>query len=74
MKRECRLIKAYGKNEVGLADLPQKISNVKVSRIVIGEETGCSYCFPHGYETINSHIINRQRNWKKQRKTQWKST
>lgn len=72
MRREYRLIKAYGKNEVGLADVPSKVSGVSVSRIIIGEETGCSHCFPHGPETINSHIGNRQRSWKKQRKTQWK--
>lgn len=33
---------------------------------------GCSYCFPHGCETINSKEIKFQRNWKKYRKTQWK--
>ncbi|MFZ6777333.1 hypothetical protein ACO0LD_10955 [Undibacterium sp. Ji83W] len=72
MKRECSLIKAFGKNEVGLADIPKKISGITISRIIIGEKSGCSRCFPHGYETINSHIGNRQRNWKKQRKTKWK--
>ena len=72
MKREIRLIKAYGKNQYGLADVPKKISGIRVARIHIGEEAGCSRCFPHGYETINSHIVNRQRNWKKQRKNQWK--
>jgi hypothetical protein len=72
MKREYRLIKAYGLNEYGLADLPVKVSGVTISRIVVGEETGCSFCFPHGYETINSHISNRQRSWKKQRRQQWK--
>lgn len=72
MKREWRLKKAFGENEVGITDLPKKVSGVTISRIIIGEETGCSRCFPHGYETINSHIYNRQRSWKKQRKTKWK--
>lgn len=72
MKRECRLIKAFGVNEAGLADLPKKISGTRISRILIGEESGCSHCFPHGYETINSRISKQQRSWKKQRKTQWR--
>jgi len=72
MKREYRLIKAYGLNEYGLADLPVKASGITISRIVVGEETGCSFCFPHSYETINSHINNRQRSWKKHRRQQWK--
>jgi hypothetical protein len=73
MKREVRLMKAFGKNEAGLADLPKKISGTAISRITRGEETGCSFCFPHGFETVNSHTANRQRNWKKQRKSRWKS-
>lgn len=46
MKREYRLIKAFGLNEYGLADLPIKASGTTISRIVVGEETGCSFCFP----------------------------
>ena len=72
MKREVRLIKAFCKNEVGLADLLGKVSGVTISRIVIGEESGCSRCFPHGYETINCHYLKFQRCWKRQRKYQWK--
>lgn len=72
MKRESRLLKAFGENEAGLVDFPAKISGTSVSRIMIGNDNGCSRCFPHGYETVNSHIVNRQRCWKRQRKTQWK--
>ena len=72
MRKETRLKKAFGKNEDGLADLPKKISGTKISRIVIGEDSGCSWCFPHGLETINSNILNRQRCWKRQRKMPWK--
>lgn len=72
MKKEVRLIKAFGKNDAGLTDIPSKISGVTVSRIAIGEESGCSWCFPHGYETINSRDTKYQRCWKKQRKNQWK--
>jgi hypothetical protein len=71
MKKEERLIKAYGKNEAGLADIPKKVSGTFISRIKIGDECGCSFCFPHGIETYNSHYKNEQRNWKKYRKKQW---
>ena len=72
MQNEDRLIKMFGVNEGGLADFPNKISGITISRILIGEESGCSFCFPHGFETTNSHYKNRQRIWKKHRKTQWK--
>jgi len=73
VKNEPRLIKAFGKDEAGVADVPNKVSGVVISRIEVGAESGCSYCFPHGHETKNSHIRNRQRNWKKKRKTKWKA-
>jgi len=72
MKNEFRLIKAFGKNEYGFADLPEKISGVRISRIFIGEEMGCSFCFPHGFETINNRWDKVQRSWKSHRKTQYK--
>jgi hypothetical protein len=71
-KKESRLSKAFGRNEFGLADLPSKYSGVRISRLEMGEDMGCSYCFPHGWETVNSHWRNMQRNWKKVRKHQWK--
>ncbi|WP_431689467.1 hypothetical protein [Hahella sp. NBU794] len=69
-KREVRLIKAFGRNEAGLADLPKKVSGTAVSRVVLGEESGCSRCFPHGFETVNA--TRPQRSWKTHRKTRWK--
>jgi len=72
MNNEYRLIKMFGVNDYNLADLPAKYSGTKITRIFIGEEIGCSYCFPHGIETRNSHYFNRQRCWKKYRRTQWK--
>jgi len=69
--KRCRLIRAFGVNEYGFPDLPKKISGVKISRLLKGEEMGCSYCFPHGFETINSRYSKNQRNWKVQRKTQY---
>ena len=73
MKKQKRMRKAFGINEFGLVDFPVKISNVRVSRIIYGNERGCSWCFPHGWETNNSTIVNRQRNWKRFRKTRWKT-
>ena len=53
MKKEYRFIIAFGANKADLADLPNKISGTRISRLTIGEEMGCSSCFPHGYETFN---------------------
>ncbi|WP_439479657.1 phosphate ABC transporter substrate-binding protein [Chryseobacterium aquaticum] len=73
MKKLKTLKQTFGINEYGLIDFPKKISNVQISRILYGDEMGCSWCFPHGFETINSKEIKIQRNWKKYRKTQWKN-
>lgn len=74
MKKRRQYLKAYGTNEHGLVDFPKKVSGVRISRIIWGEEMGCSFCFPHGYETVNSTIDNRQRSWKRFRKRQWKAS
>ena len=73
MKKNKSLKQAFGINEYELIDFPKKISNVQVSRILNGNEMGCSWCFPHGFETINSKQDKFQRTWKKYRKTQWKN-
>ncbi|PIF44384.1 hypothetical protein CLU96_1350 [Chryseobacterium sp. 52] len=73
MKKLKTLKQSFGINEYGLIDFPKKISNVQVSRILYGNETGCSWCFPHGFETVNSKQDKCQRNWKKYRKTRWKN-
>ena len=70
MKKFKRFKDAFGLNEYGLIDFPVKISGIKISRIKLGEESGCSRCFPHGFETIN--FTKPQRNWKTQRKLKWK--
>lgn len=72
MKNKKKLVKAFGKNDFEMIDFPLKISNVQISRILVGEIMGCSYCFPHGYETSNATILKGKRCWKKYRKTQWK--
>ncbi|WP_159477902.1 phosphate ABC transporter substrate-binding protein [Chryseobacterium sp. 18068] len=73
MKKNKSLKQAFGINEYGLIDFPKKISNVQISRIFNGSEMGCSWCFPHGFETVNSKWSKFQRNWKKYRKTQYKT-
>jgi hypothetical protein len=72
MKRKKNVADAFGRNEFGIIDLPIKFSNVQMSRLLLGEIMGCSYCFPHGIETSNSTYSNKQRSWKKHRKTKWK--
>ncbi len=72
MKKEWLYKRVFGVNEWGMADYPAKISGIQLSRFLYGNAMGCSLCFPHGYETINSTIVNQQRNWKKFRETQWK--
>lgn len=72
MKKVRRFYKALGTNEIGGINFPPKMSNIQISRILYGDARGCSRCFPHGWETSNSTQSNRQRNWKKFRKTQWK--
>jgi hypothetical protein len=68
------LSKCFSTDEYGFAEIPMKFSNVKLSRIKNGELMGCSYCFPHGRDTINNHWVNRQRSWKTSRKKRWKDS
>lgn len=72
-KHRKRLRKAFGLvkgHEV--IDYPPKISGTQISRLLYGNRLGCSWCFPHGWEVVNSTLDNNQRNWKRFRKTQWK--
>jgi hypothetical protein len=71
MKRKKQLEKAFGLNEWGVADIPTKQSNVQIACLIYCKKE-CTYCFPHGWEVTNSTVSNRQRNWKKFRKTRWK--
>ena len=73
MKRERQFQKAFGLNQFGITDMPTKISNVQLSRLVYCKKE-CTYCFPHGWEVSNSTFNNNQRCWKKFRKTRWKPT
>lgn len=73
MRHNRKLVDAFGKNEHDLVDLPTKISNIQIARLLVSEVMGGrSYCFPHGIETSNSVYEKHQRNWKKHRKSRWK--
>lgn len=67
-----KMQKAFGLNEFEEIDFPWKISNTKIARLDIGNQMGCIWCFPHGYETLNSTFSKNRRNWKYHRRTQYK--
>ncbi|EFK36984.1 Uncharacterised protein [Chryseobacterium gleum] len=73
MKKNKPLRQKFGFNEYGLIDFPKKISGTQISRLMYGNEMGCSFCFPHGYEVVNAKYTKFQRNWKKYRKNRWKN-
>ncbi|MEO1257773.1 MAG: phosphate ABC transporter substrate-binding protein [Bacteroidota bacterium] len=72
MSDQKKLKDAFSTNDYGFACLPNKISGTAIARLLFGNLRGCSWCFPHGWEVDNSTVNNRQRNWKKFRKTRWK--
>ena len=71
-KGRGRVKKVMGATAEGLPALPRKMSNVKLSRIVHGDERGCSRCFPHGPDTNNHTANKKQRSWKSNRKTKYR--
>ena len=73
MKSRSTLKRRYGVDEYGFDLIFGKYSGTRISRELNGSMMGCSYCFPHGHETVNSHYVNLQRSWKKHRKTQWRT-
>ncbi len=62
MKKAKTLRQKFGFNEYGFIDFPKKISGVQISRLIYGNDLGCSYCFPHGFEVVNARYIKFQRN------------
>lgn len=72
MKEKKVFIKAFGLNEFGYLDVPRKMSNVKIERLELGELMGCSWCFPHGFETTNASCFKNRKSWKFYRKKQYK--
>ncbi len=72
MKDTKKLKKAFGVDEYGFAQLPKKISNVKISRFNNYEKMGgCPFCFPHGVECVNSTARKKFKSWKYLRKHQY---
>jgi len=71
---EHRLIRAFGKVEgVDLADVPAKVGNILISRILNHDKVGtCAHCFPHGRETCNSKIGKNRKSWKNNRRAQYR--
>ena len=68
MSKEQQLIKFFGEDEYGVAAIPPKFSNVRIARLLYGDESRCcSWCFPERCEP------KRKECWKKYRKTQWRS-
>ena len=72
MKNEFRLIKAFGENEYGFADLPEKISSATIARFSHAEGSDCYDCFPKSCRCTLYHRGKQARTWKKYRKTQYK--
>ena len=64
MKSRKQLKDAFGMDEFGQIAIPKKISNVLIARLQFGNVMGCSYCFPHGFETSNATVSKNKKNWK----------
>jgi hypothetical protein len=63
--RNRRLVTAVGRDAI-------KVSSSRASRARNSREVGCSFCFPHGYETSNSTASKNSKSWKLHRKTRYK--
>ena len=74
MKEKKVFIRAFGLNDFGLADFPKKVSNIRISRLEFGRSMGCPWCFPHGYDTINSTSSKNRKSWKFKRAKQYRTS
>lgn len=76
-RRRHRFEKAYGvleSCERAVVDLPAHVSSRAYARIAnVRESGGCSFCFPHGPETVNASIAKNRRSWKHTRRQQFRS-
>lgn len=75
-KKYKQFKKAFGVDEYGFPMVPNKYSNIKISRIINFEKMGgCDYCFPHGIECTNSSYQKQFiKNWKRYRRKQYKTS
>ena len=71
-RHNALLAKAFGVSDEGFPDLPARMSNVRMARLIHGEARGCSFCFPHGHEVSNSKWMKDLRCWKRYRGTQYR--
>ena len=73
VERKKVLNRNFGTNEFGFADLPVKISGIKIRRFQ--DDMGCDLCFPHGEETSNGTSAKNwnDKSWKRYRCTQYKN-
>src|SRR4051794_5614754 len=71
-KNRKALSEAYGPGDGGLPDIPAKVGNLRIARLLFARlRGGCSLCFPHGWETTNSNCSKKRRSWKLYRPKQY---
>lgn len=59
---------AFGVDEGGRVDLPQRMGSARIARIVVtADESSCGFCFPHGFERPNATVKKNNRSWKRNR-------
>jgi hypothetical protein len=64
---------AFGEDEARIPAIPAKVGSRRVSGLLCCRARGgCSYCFPHGFETTNSTQSKKRRSWKHYRKTRFR--
>ncbi len=72
-RKRSLLARAFGTDDFGFPDLPKKMGNVAVARVAhMRDRGGCSRCFPHGFETLNSKFCKNRRSWKYHRRTRYR--
>lgn len=64
--------KAFGFIEEGEPDVPSRRGSAFISRLSNGAAMGCTWCFPHGWETRNATLMKDYRCWKRYRKKQYR--
>lgn len=70
--KQKKLITAFGLNDFGFVDLPTKLSGTTYQRVLIGDKYGNSFDFPHGRQSLSSRHTKCYKNWKYNRKNQYR--
>ena len=71
-RKRFALHRAFGVDEHGFPLIPVPYSNIQLARLEFGENAGCSWCFPHGFEVYNARELKESRSWKRHRRTQYR--